>query len=120
MSPVGYTAVSLVHLTGVLAFHYTANQWFLLLPAAQAALGIISFIVAAAFVLSRMQDDDINYKPETENIGIRFLSQISVLITAHQLYSIGYVFFSGIITLTAITLILTIYYIKIGKEKTNE
>lgn len=120
MSPVGYTAVSLVHLIGVLAFHYTANQWFLLLPAVHAGLGIISFIVAAAFVLSKTHDDDIKFRPDTENIGIRFLSQISVLITAYQLYLIGYVFFAGIITLTAITLILTIYYIKIGKEKTNE
>lgn len=120
MTPVGYTVVSLVHLSGVLAFHYTANQWFLLLPAAHAALGIISFMIAAAFVLSRMHDDDINFKPETENIGIRFLSQVSVLITAYQLYLIDYAFFAGIITMTSVSLIMTIYYIKIGKEKTNE
>jgi hypothetical protein len=114
MSSVGYTAVALIQVTGVIAYQYTGIAWFMLLPAAQAALSIFLFVFATAYLLSLSGKEE--FESEKEHLGIRFVGQLATLITAYQLYLIGYQFFSGIIFLTATCLILMIIYIKIQED----
>jgi hypothetical protein len=115
MTSVGYTTVALTHLSGLLAFHYTGIAWILLLPAAQSLFSIFIFLFAVSAILGSSSTKT-NFEPETEYLGIRFLSQLASLLTAYQVYLLGYELLSGIMITVACCMILTLIFISFEKK----
>jgi len=115
MTSVGYTTVALIHLGGVLAFQQTGIAWILLIPVAHAAFATFIFVFAVSALLGTSHEK-IKFEPEKDHIGIRFLSQFASLLTAYQVYLLGYGLLAGIMIMTAICLILTLVYIAAEKE----
>lgn len=102
-----YTTIALVHVGGVIAFQYTGVEWFLLFAALQGLFSALLFMVASAALFSKLVGTA-DYEIEKNNTGVRLLIQIATIITAAQLYFIGYEFISGVIFITAATLSIMI------------
>ena len=116
MTSVGYTTVALIHLGGVLAFQQTGIEWILLIPLAHAAFATFVFVFAVSALLGT-SSKKLKFEPEKDHIGIRFLSQFASLLTAYQVYSLGYGLVAGIMIITAICFILTLAYIILAEER---
>jgi hypothetical protein len=99
----------------VLGFQYTGIIWFL----APAVTHIIILMFGYIFGVAAALDPKIEVERENTigNYGPRFLVQLATVVTASQLFMIGYAFFAGMVMLQAITIGMSVIVQKITSMK---
>jgi hypothetical protein len=105
---------ALLHAGSVLAFQYTGIYWFLLIPVLHICLNMVLYVIAVAACLDPNFPQ--NDKEKRADYGPRFLVQLGMIITAGQLYLIGYAFFAGMVVLQSITLGTSVILQKISSK----
>jgi len=87
-----YFIVSAVHLSGVLAFQYTGNEYWLFPGVALICWSMINFINAVGTILSpgeiEIEFDDVPSR-------LKLVQQLGAAITAYMMYTVGYQLFAG-------------------------
>jgi hypothetical protein len=104
-----------LHIAAVVGFQYTGVLWFLGPAVAHILLIMIVYIIGVAAALD--PNINVSYDENVHDYGPRFLVQVAILLTASQLFLIGYVFFAGMIALQATTLGVSIIFQKVSNTK---
>jgi hypothetical protein len=113
----GHLFWAIVHVIGAFGFQYTGILWFLLPGVVHICVTMFVFVIgaAAAFTPS-FSISKLNEKIHKE-FGYRFLAQIGSIVTAAQLFYVGYHFFAGMAVLQGLILALTVILQKIFDKK---
>jgi hypothetical protein len=108
----------LLHVLSVIGFQYTNVLWFLVPAVLHTIFIMVLYVISIATIL----DPNFNTKTLTVNrdFGPRFLFQFAIVITASQLFLIGYSFFAGMIIFQSITIGLSIIIQKILDKKQDQ
>ena len=110
-----YLFWTIVHIVGVFRVQYTGILWFFIPSVVHICLSMFVFIIGVAVALTP-NFKNIDNKIQ-EEFGYRFLAQIGSIVTAVQLFYIGYYFFAGMAVLQGLTLALTVILQRIFNEK---
>lgn len=111
----GHLFWAIAHVVGVFSFQYTGILWLLLPGVIHICFSMFVFIIGVAVALTP-NFKNIDNKIQ-EEFGYRFLAQIGSIVTAVQLFYIGYYFFAGMAVLQGLTLALTVILQRIFNEK---
>lgn len=106
-----YLFWTVVYLIGVFGFQYTGILWFLLPAVIHIAMSMFVFAFGVSAALA--PNIEIEEVVPNKDFGSRFLMQIATIVTAVQLFNIGYAFFAGMAVLQGSTLALSIFYQKL-------
>ena len=114
-----YLFWTLVHIIGLLGYQYTGVLWYLFPGVLHIAMNMFIFVIGTAAALSpnfevKKLDEDMD-----KYLGNRFLCQIAAIVTAAQMFTIGYAFFAGMAVLQSAILALSVVLQKIF-DKNNE
>jgi len=103
-----YLFWTLVHIFGVLGFHYTSVLWFLLPNVLHAFLNMFVFVFGVATALTPNLEVEKLDEDKHKYFGYRFLMQMSIVLTGVQLLHIGYPFVAGMLVLMGSVLALSV------------
>lgn len=113
MDKIGYYLTPVIYLGVVLIYQYTNIEWVMYAAILHGSFATAIFALASTFVLA-VPSENTEYKPDLDNLGIRFFNQLTALVAAYQLYLIGFSFLAGIFTFTSVCMILMIGQIKLS------
>jgi hypothetical protein len=107
----------MIHIVGLLGFQYTNVIWYLAPGAFHIGLNMFIFVFGTAAALSpnfkiEKLDEDVD-----RHLGYRFLSQIAAIVTATQLFMVGYAFFAGMAVLQSTVLALAVVLQKVFEKE---
>lgn len=106
-----------VHIVGVFGFQYTESIWFLSLGTLHAAMNMFIFMFGVSAALTPNFEVEKLDGDKHKDFGYRFLMQMGIILTAVQIYMLGYGFFAGMLFLQAVVLAMTVVYQKIFDVK---
>lgn len=108
-----YLFWTIVHIAGVFGVQYTGILWFLVPSLIHISVSMFIFVLGVAAALTpSFEIEKLKRKIEQE-FGYRFLMQIATILTAVQLFNIGYPFFAGMVVLQGTVLALSVILQKI-------
>ena len=114
----GYLFWTLVHIAGVFGIHYTGILWLLVPSLLHIGFSMFIFVLGVSAALTPNFGIEKLERKSQQEFGYRFLMQIATILTAVQLFNIGYPFFAGMIVLQGTVLALSVILQKIfDKEK---
>ena len=109
----GYLFWTIVHIAGVFGVHYTGILWLLVPSLLHIAVSMFIFVLGVSAALTpNFEVEKLERKNEQE-FGYRFLMQIATILTAVQLFNIGYPFFAGMAVLQGSVLAMSVILQKI-------
>lgn len=103
-----YLFWTFVHIIGVFGFQYTGIEWFLVLSALHVSISMLIFIFGVAAALTPNFIVENLDASEHKDFGPRFLMQFATIVTAAQLFIIGYEFFAGLVVMHGTILCLSV------------
>lgn len=103
-----YLFWTVLHIIGVFGFQHTGILWFLAPGALHILVSMFIFVFGVAAALTpnfevEKLDDKLH-----QNFGYRFLMQVGVIVTAVQLFMVGYEFFAGMAILQGVVLAMAV------------
>ena len=113
----GHLFWAIAHVVGVFSFQYTGILWLLLPGVIHICFSMFVFVIGVAAALTpNFEIQKLEQKIHKE-FGYRFLAQIGSIVTAAQLFYVGYQFFAGMAVLQGLILALTVILQKIFDKK---
>jgi hypothetical protein len=112
-----YLFWALVHVVGVFGFQYTGSIWFLSAGVLHTLVNMFIFVFGVSAALTPNFDVEKLDGDRHQDFGNRFLMQIGMILTAVQLFMIGYEFFAGMAILQGVVLSLSVILQKVFDEE---
>jgi len=108
-----YLFWTLVHIAGVFGVHYAGILWFLVPSLLHIITNMFVFVFGVSAALTPGFGIKKLERKSEQEFGYRFLLQIAIILTAVQLFNIGYPFFAGMVVLQGTVLALSVILQKI-------
>ena len=108
-----YLFWTIVHIAGVYSVYYTGILWFLVPSLLHISASMFVFVLGVSAALTPNFGIEKLERKSQQEFGYRFLMQIATILTAVQLFNIGYPFFAGMIVLQGAVLALSVILQKI-------